>query len=553
MLPPVTGPNGSDVTFSNLPAHQLAGAQVAAVDKAIAIGANSSPANLFARANLASLSSELQFAQNITVLADAIGKLLNMPKQDGEPASSYVNRLVTTISNLTAPQRSALEATLAKILPGLTLSILTETLRNPTGPQAARLALLMETAPHGSSDLAAKAVVSSYRQNIGAETRPNTAPSQLGQTQSTPQQKAAGNSGAPRISLTAQGDVASVRVPLQQPPNQTAGTASTALPKGNSPLPDIGPRPSVPIPAPTALSATKPPQTAPDTSLSASHRVDVTRVAMDKSPMAQAAQAANVTAKDSGGAANAILPATAAPSRGLSALHHLPITNERLLDQSVKFEPSNRAMRPHASDVRHMIRDYVVTGREVSTPAMNPVAALIMAITTAKLPNSADSSQSLFASLFGMMKASVKDLSLKSSSISTSPNTDLDDMIEELRALPKTDIQQKLVEAIKHLSPGHPQVQALLMATLRSEHSLGLPYVNYPSGDDDYESESYPRGQWSSGQEDQQTDDDQEADEHSEQEPDLNLNVEADETLPMPDEEADQQAESYYLKMSNFS
>ncbi len=66
-------------------------------------------------------------------------------------------------------EKAALERTLNQVVKGVSIRLLTEILNNPAGPEAARVALQLETAQLLDRDLAAKAVVSSYRQNAGAE------------------------------------------------------------------------------------------------------------------------------------------------------------------------------------------------------------------------------------------------------------------------------------------------------------------------------------------------------------------------------------------------
>lgn len=54
--------------------------------------------------------------------------------------------------------------------------MLAEILKQPTGPDAARLALLIELSRYKGMDLAAKAVVSSYQQNNSANPTPAQRP-----------------------------------------------------------------------------------------------------------------------------------------------------------------------------------------------------------------------------------------------------------------------------------------------------------------------------------------------------------------------------------------
>lgn len=132
--------------------------------------------SLFARAAIASLTSEFQLSRSTAVLAEALGKLMNLPRRDGEAIQTYVTRLTEALRTLPAPQRLALEQQVGKALQGLTLSMLAEILKQPTGPDAARLALLIELSRYKGADLAAKAVVSSYQQNNSSNPTPCNRP-----------------------------------------------------------------------------------------------------------------------------------------------------------------------------------------------------------------------------------------------------------------------------------------------------------------------------------------------------------------------------------------
>lgn len=120
---------------------------------------------LFAKATIASLASEYQLSRSTFILSETLGKLMNLPRKDGEAIETYVARLTEALRALPPAQRAALEQQVSKALQGLTLSLLAEILKNPAGPDAARLALLIEMSRYKGLDLAAKAVVTSYQQN----------------------------------------------------------------------------------------------------------------------------------------------------------------------------------------------------------------------------------------------------------------------------------------------------------------------------------------------------------------------------------------------------
>lgn len=140
------------------------------------------------RLDVLSLSAQLQLAQGFSVFAETIGRLIKVPRREGETLADYAQRLSEAVKAMNPSEKAALERTLNQLVKGISIRLLTEILNNPAGPEAARVAMQLETAQLLDRDLAAKAVVSSYRQNAGAEqaTQPaNTAPSASGQAAAT--------------------------------------------------------------------------------------------------------------------------------------------------------------------------------------------------------------------------------------------------------------------------------------------------------------------------------------------------------------------------------
>ena len=186
------------------------------------------PANLLSggRINVLSLSSQAHLAQGLSVFAEAVGSYLKISRREGESLVDYAQRLVEGLKSLTPQQRTALEQAITQLVRGITLKMLTEILKNPIGPEAARLNAYMQSSPFPDRDPAARAVVSSYRQNAAAEMpagttnslRPPTLPA-LGT--SGAQAQAISNSQQPMASGTG---VAAAAIQ----PGLSAGQAPTA-------------------------------------------------------------------------------------------------------------------------------------------------------------------------------------------------------------------------------------------------------------------------------------------------------------------------------------
>ncbi|HEX5934042.1 MAG TPA: hypothetical protein VFY63_07735 [Pseudorhizobium sp.] len=122
------------------------------------------------RIDVLSLSGQLHLAQGLSIFAETVGGYLKMPRREGESLVDYAHRLADALKSLTPSQRSGLEQSIAQLVRGITLRMLVDLLNNPLGPEAARLNAYLEGAQSPiDRDLAARAVVSSYRQNGAAD------------------------------------------------------------------------------------------------------------------------------------------------------------------------------------------------------------------------------------------------------------------------------------------------------------------------------------------------------------------------------------------------
>lgn len=174
MLPPLGAVLSASVDYQT--------AARTAVPAQIALGTAGSnpslplPTNLLSggRIDILSLSGQLQLAQGLSIFAEAVGGYLKISRREGESLVDYAHRLAEALKSLTVSQRAVLEQSLAQLVRGITLRMLTDILNNPLGAEASRLNAYLETAQLTGRDPAARAVVSSYRQNAAAD--PVTAP-----------------------------------------------------------------------------------------------------------------------------------------------------------------------------------------------------------------------------------------------------------------------------------------------------------------------------------------------------------------------------------------
>jgi hypothetical protein len=188
-----------------------------------------------------SLSVQLQLAQGLSIFAETIGALLKLPRGENEGLDDYARRITAAVEALDPPARAQLETALNQLVRGATLRLIADMLKDPVGPDAARLATLLENPQSAGKDLAATAAVTSYLQNEGRDAR---APA----------------SAAPV-------PTAQPSAPTGAAPPPTAGSAaSSPLPNGTGlPLPDLalapGETPTEPL-IPSAKTGALPPTAA---------------------------------------------------------------------------------------------------------------------------------------------------------------------------------------------------------------------------------------------------------------------------------------------------
>ncbi len=174
MLPPVRAALSSTADYQSQ-------AQTAITPSRVTVPSNAAPAQAEsdailsnARLDAASLSAQLKLAHGSSILAETIGKLLKMPRRENETLIDYTTRLFEAVQALKPQEIANVERLLNQIVKGISLRLMAEILKEPSGPTAARLAAHMEAANINQRDLAAKTVVSLYRQNASADAPMNS-------------------------------------------------------------------------------------------------------------------------------------------------------------------------------------------------------------------------------------------------------------------------------------------------------------------------------------------------------------------------------------------
>jgi len=112
------------------------------------------------------VSGEAELHRTGTVLTEVLGSLLGMERLEGEDAEAYVNHLTSALQSLPLAQKAALEQQLGKLLKGMTIALMLDILKNNAGPNAARLAVMLELARVGQSKDGVKVALPPYLQDL---------------------------------------------------------------------------------------------------------------------------------------------------------------------------------------------------------------------------------------------------------------------------------------------------------------------------------------------------------------------------------------------------
>jgi len=334
MLPPVRAALSSTADYQNQTQAAVNPARVIVSANAAKSQTGSDPTLSSARLDAASLSAQLKLAQGSSILAETIGKLLKTPRRENETLIDYTTRLFEAVQALKPQEVANVERLLNQIVKGISLRLMAEILKEPSGPAAARLAAHIETANIAQRDLAAKTVVSFYRQNASADTPP------------------AGN--GPRLQQGANPATAQTG---QIGPSQTTSNddhiASLRQPAGNEASPKLGEGQNQRSPAPATASPELKPQQAEQASKPAGSLTGPANTAASQAPtsrpvtptseaVAAAKPTMSMTALKDGFQANAVRPeinpgSVSTPAAVIS--NQLQISAGQVAQQAVAAEP----------------------------------------------------------------------------------------------------------------------------------------------------------------------------------------------------------------------
>jgi len=126
--------------------------------------------------NILLLAARERMVEALFDVIDAAGRSISLDRDEDESNLAFASRLADAIRRLPAARIDEVERQLTEQGHSLPLRTIAEALKNPTGPEAARIVAYLEIVRYKDRDLAARAVMRSYRQNdaspMRAEARP---------------------------------------------------------------------------------------------------------------------------------------------------------------------------------------------------------------------------------------------------------------------------------------------------------------------------------------------------------------------------------------------
>ena len=530
MLPPVSPVSATDVSFSMAkPPQDIASTLPAPLPAAPA--ATSESVKLASGTGIRAVSGELQLSSNVSVLAETLGKLLNIQRMDGEGAEAYVNRLVEIIKTLPMDQKAALEKALGSVLRGITLDMLSTALKSSAGPEAARLAVMFELSRSSGTNRTAKPSIPAYLQDILPD---SPVIPQIKSLAAAPA-AVAHKMPAPQIALATYllGEVRpdpSVTPPSTMP---QPGKSGAIVSPSNVPTAPTGTvlNPSTPINA-TAAQGQRP---------------------IDGQSAPQPAQQTNATPAPT----RLNEPALAQRPQMTEQQRTALITQQPPLNVDLAAENERPTPMPVANGAEHQPNLPTAGAFPKATP--KEMEKLLLAVILGKLPEQAETiTPQIVASLLteqDPQRISKPLLANKSDLPSGSVDQTAEDNVlaaqrQETLAAQRNAVAQDIKAALLE----QPTLHSALAAIVGKE-AIPLPYVPYPAAKDEEESDAPPRGSMHSSQGD--SEDTEDSSEQDENDPPQEERIAANDLLTDQslsagenNDGATDNAESYYLRMS---
>lgn len=174
MLTPVRAASNASFSSQGQTAAIVAGGlgrSVIAPAPANAVEAADLNSAIAGKLNILLLAARERMVEALFDVIDAAGRSISLDRGEDESNLAFASRLADAIRRLPAARIDEVERQLTDEGHSLPLRMIAEALKNPAGPEAARIVAYLEIVRYKDRDLAARAVVRSYGQNDASPMR----------------------------------------------------------------------------------------------------------------------------------------------------------------------------------------------------------------------------------------------------------------------------------------------------------------------------------------------------------------------------------------------
>ncbi|TCL71874.1 hypothetical protein [Rhizobium sp. BK251] len=175
MLSPVRSSSSADMSFQPQAALISAkgiGQAPAGAEIATRLMSPDLSSAIAARLNALLVASRQRMIDSLLDAIETAGRVIGLRRDDGETDIVYAARVAEAVRSLPPARMAAAERLMRAEGQPLSLGTVAAAVLSPEGPEAAQAMAHIETANSRDRDLAARAVVRSYRQNEGSPLRP---------------------------------------------------------------------------------------------------------------------------------------------------------------------------------------------------------------------------------------------------------------------------------------------------------------------------------------------------------------------------------------------
>lgn len=174
MLSPIRSASNASLSSQGQTAAIVAGglgSSVVAPTPVNAVEAADLNAAIAGKLNILLIAARQRMIEALLDIINATGRTIALQRGEGESDQAFATRVADAIRRMPDAQIDAVERQLSDDGHSLPLKMIAAALRDPTGPEATRVITYVEMINYKDRDLAARAVVRSYRQNDAAPPR----------------------------------------------------------------------------------------------------------------------------------------------------------------------------------------------------------------------------------------------------------------------------------------------------------------------------------------------------------------------------------------------